>query len=141
MATRILVVDDYLPWQRFVLETFESEADFDVVSFAMDGVEAVQKAEELQPDLILMDITLLSLNGFETTRKIRVVSPASKVIFLTEHQESDLVQVAFEVGGSGYIVKSDSVSELVPGIRAVLRGQQFVSHSLEGWGENPSRFD
>jgi DNA-binding NarL/FixJ family response regulator len=136
-VTQILVVDDFLPWQRFISQMFESEPDLKITSVASDGFEAVQKAKELQPDVILMDVSLPGMNGFEATRQIRVFSPGSKILFLSEHRGSDLIQAAFDVGGFGYVLKSDSHSDLVFGIRAVLLDRQFVSHSLKNWRRSP----
>ena len=104
---QILLLDDSLPWQRFVREMFESEADLKIIVPATDGSEAIQKARELQPDVILMDISLPGLNGFEATRQIRTLSPASKILFLSEHSSTDLIEAALQVGGSGYVWKSN----------------------------------
>jgi DNA-binding NarL/FixJ family response regulator len=136
-VTQILVVDAFLPWQRLVLEMLQSEIDLQIVSAAADGLEAVLKAKEVQPGLILMGLSLPGMNGIDATRQIRILSPGSKVLFLSEHRESDLIQAALDVGASGYVLKSDSHSDLIPGIRAVLLGQQFVSRSLTKWRENP----
>jgi len=127
---RILVVDDFVPWQHLVLRLLESETDLQIISTAVDGSEAVQKAEELQPDLILMDLCLPGMDGIEATLQIRIVSPGSKVLFLTDHSEPDIVQAAFDVGASGYVLKSDFSADLIPGVRAVLLDQKFVSRSL-----------
>jgi len=140
---RILVIDDFLPWQHFVQGILESETDLKIIATATDGLEAVQKAKELQPDIILMDLSLPRMNGFEATRQIRMLSPASKILFLSEHRGSDLIESAFRVGGLGYVLKSDSYSDLLTGIRVLLRGQQVVSHSLIDWRdvtdkENPN---
>lgn len=129
-VTRILLVDDFVPWQHLVLRLLESETDLQIVAGAVDGTEAVQKAEELQPDLILMDLSLPGMDGIEATRQIRIVSPGSKVLFLTDHNEADIVQATFDAGASGYVLKSDFRADLIPGIRAVLLGQKFVSRSL-----------
>lgn len=129
----ILVVDDFLPWQRFVGELFETESDLKIIAIASDGLEAVRKAKEIQPDLILMDISLPGINGFEATREIRVCSPASKILFVSEHRASELIEAAFEVGASGYVLKPDSYSDLIPGVRTVLLNGLFVSHSLNNW--------
>ena len=129
-VTRILVVDDFVPWQHFVLRSLESETDLQILSTAVDGTEAVQKAEELQPDLILMDLGLPGINGIEATRQIGLVSPGSKVLFLTHHSEPDIIQAAFDAGASGYVLKSDFNADLIPAVRAVLHGQKFVSRSL-----------
>jgi len=127
---RILVVDDFEPWQHLVLRFLESETDLQIISTAVDGTEAVQKAEELQPDLILMDLGLPGMNGIEATRQIGIVSPGSKVLFLTHHSEPDLIQAAFDAGASGYVLKSDFNADLIPAVRAVLLGQKFVRRSL-----------
>lgn len=129
-VTRILLVDDFVPWQHLVLRSLEAETDLQIISTAVDGTEAVQKAEELQPDLILMDLNLPGMNGIEATRQIRIVSPGSKILFLTDHSEPDVVQAAFEAGASGYVLKSDFNADLISAVRAVLLGQKFVSRSL-----------
>jgi CheY-like chemotaxis protein len=137
--TKILVVDDFLPWQQFVLEMFESHgAGSNIIYFALDGLEAVEKAQQLQPDLILMDVSLPVMNGFEAARKIRGLSPRSKILFVSELRGRDYIQGAFEAGASGYILKSDANSDLFQGIVAALHDQQFVSHGLNDW---PKGFD
>ena len=135
-ATQILVVDDFLPWQCFIQQMFESETDLKIIATAADGLEAIQKATELQPDVILMDVSLPKLNGFEATRHIRMLSPASLILFLSEHRGPDLIEAAFKAGAWGYVLKADSNSDLFTGIRAILRGQQFVSHSLKDAGRS-----
>jgi len=130
----ILVVDDFLPWHEFVVEMFESEdADSNIFSFAVDGWEAVQKAQELQPDLILMDISLPVMDGFEAARKIRALSPRSKILFVSERRSREYIQAALDAGASGYILKSDASSDLFQGIAAALGDQQFISRSLKDW--------
>jgi len=126
----ILIVDDFAPWRRAVQRMFESETDFKIIGAAPDGLDAVQKAAELHPDIILMDISLPGLNGFEATRQIRKASPASRILFLSEKRSPDFINVAFQVGGSGYVLKSDCPEDLLPGLRAILRGEQFMSRSL-----------
>jgi DNA-binding NarL/FixJ family response regulator len=134
---RILVVDDFQSWQRFVLQKLESETVLQVISVAADGLEAIEKAKELQPDLILMDLSMPGISGIGATRQIRVLSPGSKILVLSEHRGSDFIQAAFDAGACGYILKSDSDLDLLSGIRAVCLGQQFVSRSLANWRENP----
>ena len=121
---------NFLPCHEFVQQLFESEVDLKVIATAIDGFEALQKAIELRPDVILMDLSLPGMNGLEATRHIRILRPASKILFLSEDRGCELIEVAFQVGGFGYILKSDSHSDLLIGIRAVLRGQRFVSRSL-----------
>jgi CheY-like chemotaxis protein len=95
-----------------------------------DGSEAVQKARELQPDLILLDIGLPSLNGIEAARRIRSVSPNSKILFVSENHSSDVIEEALRTGALGYVVKSDAASDLLLAVEAVLQGKRFVSASV-----------
>jgi CheY-like chemotaxis protein len=96
------------------------------------GLEAVQKAQHFLPDLILLDIALPSLNGIEAARRIREVSPASKILFVSEHSSPDIAHKALDTGAGGYIVKSGAGRELLPGIRAVLKDRRFVCAELAG---------
>jgi DNA-binding NarL/FixJ family response regulator len=130
--TSILVVDDYEPWRRFVSTTLQKQPTLQVIGEAVDGLEAVQKAQQLQPDLILLDIGLPTLNGIEAARRIRELSPKSKILFLSENRSWDIAEEALRTGAGGYVVKSDVVSELLPAVEAVLKGKRFVSASLAG---------
>jgi CheY-like chemotaxis protein len=98
----------------------------------LDGSEAVQKAEELRPDLIVLDIGLPKLNGIEAARRIRQVSPNSKIVFLTTENSPDVAQAALSTGAEGYVHKARAQSDLLPAIDAGLRGEQFVSNELGG---------
>jgi CheY-like chemotaxis protein len=131
-SVRVLVVDDYEPWRRFFSTTLQKRPDLRVISEVSDGLEAVQQAQQLQPDLILLDIGLPSLNGIEAAHRIRKVSPASKVLFISENRSNDIVKEALSTGASGYIVKSDAGSELMPAVEAVLESKRFISASLTG---------
>jgi DNA-binding NarL/FixJ family response regulator len=97
-----------------------------------DGLEAVQQAQQLQPDLILLDIGLPTLNGIEAARRIREVSPASKILFVSENRSVDIAEEALNIGAGGYVVKSDATSDLLPAVKAVLEGKRFISASLAG---------
>jgi DNA-binding NarL/FixJ family response regulator len=99
-----------------------------VIGVASDGLEAVQKVEELQPDLILLDIGLPSLNGIEVARQIRKLSPKSKILFVSQESSADVVQGALGTGAQGYVLKSDARRELLEGVNAVLRGERFVGN-------------
>jgi DNA-binding NarL/FixJ family response regulator len=85
-----------------------------------------------------MDLSLPVMNGIDATRQIRARSLGTRVLFLSDHRDSDLIQTAFDVGACGYVLKSDAYSDLIVGIRAVLLGQPFVSRSLTNWHENPN---
>jgi len=124
---RVLVVEDFAPYRRFILSALASMPDLQIISEVSDGLEAVQTAVELQPDLILLDIGLPSLNGIEAARQIRTLVPESKVIFLTQESSADVVQEARSLGARGYVVKLMAGSELLPAVEAVLSGKTFVS--------------
>jgi len=96
----------------------------------MDGLEAVRQAQELRPDLILLDIGLPSLNGIAAARQIHKLSPDSKILFISQEMSADFVQEALGTGASGYIVKIDAISELNLALEAILRGEKFVSTRL-----------
>jgi len=95
-----------------------------------DGLEAVRRAEELNPDLILLDIGLPTLNGLEAARQIRKVAPASKIVFLTQETSADVMQEALILGARGYVVKIKAGIDLLAAVEAVLEGRRFVSDGL-----------
>jgi DNA-binding NarL/FixJ family response regulator len=130
---RVLVVDDYEPFRRFVYSTLGKIPRLRIVDQASDGVEAVRKAEELQPDLILMDIGLPSLSGIEAARRIRKLAPMSKVLFLSQETSDDVVEEAWRLGASGYVVKAHAGSELLAAVEAVLQGERFVSSGVANY--------
>jgi DNA-binding NarL/FixJ family response regulator len=134
LTIRVLVVDDYEPWHRFVSATLGSLSlsEIQIVGRVSDGLEAVQQAQQLQPDLILMDIGLPTLNGIEAARQIRDISPNSKILFVSENRSRDIAEEALSTGAGGYVVKSDAQSELLPAVKAVLEGKRFISASLTG---------
>ena len=125
-------MDDYEPFRRFVRSTLGKRPELQIVGEVSDGLDAVQKAEELQPDLILLDIGLPTLNGIDAARQIRKLSPTSNIIFVTQESSADMVQEAFDLGASGYLVKFDSGSELLAAVTAVLRGEHFVGSRFAG---------
>jgi DNA-binding NarL/FixJ family response regulator len=129
---RVLVVDDYEPWRRFVSTTFQTQPELQVICEVADGLEAVQKAQQLQPDLILLDIGLPKLNGIEAARRIRELSPKSRILFLSENRSWDIAEEALRTGADGYVVKSDAGRELLPAIKAVLRRERFVGSRFAG---------
>ena len=108
ILTRVLVVDDCEPWRRYFSTTLRSEQGLQVIGEVSDGLEAVQQAQKLRPDLILLDIGLSSLNGIEAAMRIRQVSSASKIIFASEDRSAGIAEEALSTGGDGYLVKSDA---------------------------------
>ena len=131
---RVLVVDDFDLWRGFVVSRLKERPDLQVVGVASDGLQAVQKAEELQPDLILLDVMLPKLNGIEAAQEIRRVAPLSKIIFVSSECDIDSVRTAFQAGGSGYVSKMEAAEGLLAGVEAVLRGERFVSPGLADSG-------
>ena len=132
-CSSILVADDFEGWRRQVHSLLQVRSAWQVIAEASDGSEAVQKAEELKPDLIVLDIGLPKLNGIEAARRIRQRSPSSKIVFLSMYNSPDVVQAALGTGALGYVLKSDARRELLPAMDAVLRGKQFVSSTLKDY--------
>jgi DNA-binding NarL/FixJ family response regulator len=131
-STRILVVDDYGPFRQFICSTLRTRPELQIVGEVSDGLEAVHKAEELRPDLIVLDIGLPTLNGIEAARQIRKVAPEYKILFVSQESSADVVQEALALGARGYVVKAYAGSELLAAVEAVLQGRQFVSSGLSG---------
>ncbi len=128
---RILVVDDFENWRRQVHSLLQARPTWQIIAEASYGSEAVQKAEELKPDLIVLDVGLPNLSGIEAARQIRQRSPNSEIIFLSQNSDLDVVRAALDTGALGYVRKTDAGRELLPAMDAVLRGKQFVSSSLK----------
>lgn len=129
---RILVVDDYEPWRRLVVGTLREQPDLDVIAETSDGLEAIKKAEELRPDLILLDVGLPSLNGIEVARRINPGTNPTKIVFVTQNRSREIVEEALSAGAGGYVIKAEASADLLPAIRAVLAGGRFVSAALCG---------
>jgi CheY-like chemotaxis protein len=126
---KILVVEDYAPFRRITCRALQRRAEFAIFE-AADGLEAVQKAEELQPDLILLDINLPKLHGFEVATQIRRLAPHAQLLFMSQESSSDIVRKALSLGAHGYVQKLSAGTDLLPAIDAVLDGQRFVSRSV-----------
>jgi len=133
MPMRILVVEDYEPFRQLVCSIMAERAEFKIIAQAADGLEAIQKAEELQPDLILLDIGLPGLNGIAAAQQIGKLSPKSKILFLTQETDADIVNAALRTGGNGYVVKSDAGDQLFEAMETVIQGDQFLSRKLEDY--------
>jgi DNA-binding NarL/FixJ family response regulator len=124
---RVLVVEDFEPFRSFVCSALKQKPELEVVCELSDGLAAVEKAAELKPDLVLLDIGLPGLNGIEVGRQIRKLVPNAKIIFLTQESSEDVVQEALRLGALGYVVKTRAGSDLMPAVEAVLQGKQYVS--------------
>jgi DNA-binding NarL/FixJ family response regulator len=128
---RIMVVDDFKPWCRFASATIQKEPELQIVGEASDGSEAVEKAQKLQPDLILLDIGLPTLNGIKAATQIHQVAPDAKILFVSQISEAEIVREALSNGAKGYVLKIDAGAELLPAIKAITGGGYFVSGGLK----------
>ena len=120
VPARILVVDDSSPWRARVRSILQKVPEWEIIFEATDGLEAVQKAAELRPDIVLLDIGLPHLNGIEAARGIRQESPESQVIFVTTNSSPDVKRAALETGAVAYLAKQDASGELIPAIARAL---------------------
>jgi DNA-binding NarL/FixJ family response regulator len=127
---RILIVDDFQPWRSEVAAALGKGSGFQIIAEASDGLEAVEKYAELQPDVILLDIGMPRLNGIEAARQIIQTSPGAKIVFWSEYADRELVDAAFKLGAKAYIAKSEAATDLIPAIEAVLEEMLFVSKVL-----------
>jgi DNA-binding NarL/FixJ family response regulator len=126
----VLAVDDFESWRKFVCSALQERPNLRNIVEVSDGLDAVQKARELQPDIVLLDIGLPMLNGLEAARQIRVLAPRSKIIFLTETHDSDVVEEAFRSGARGFVLKSSAEEELLAAVDSVLAEERFLSRRL-----------
>jgi DNA-binding NarL/FixJ family response regulator len=129
-SCKILVVEDFDRYRQSIVLSLRQRAEFQLIYEASDGLEAVERAEELKPDLILLDIGLPRLNGIEAGRQIRKVSPNSKILFVSQESSADVVQEALHLGAHGYLFKADAARELLPAVDAILQGRQYLSRRL-----------
>jgi CheY-like chemotaxis protein len=126
MSLRILVVDDYEHWKQYVTAKLQNDLRYRVVGQAADGQSALEAAERLAPDLVLLDVGLPQLNGIEVARRLLASSPQTRILFLSVDQSPEIAQAALHTGAYGYVVKLDAANELLPAIAAVADGKTFV---------------
>ena len=126
----VLLADDHRILREGIRSLLEKEPDIEVVAEASDGGEAVAKAQQLSPDLVLMDITMPGMNGLEATRQIKALKPGVKVLILTMHESNQYISQFLRSGASGYVLKDTAAQELVGAIRAVNQGDAFLYPSI-----------
>jgi two-component system, NarL family, response regulator NreC len=124
---RILLADDHTLFRQGVKTLLAAESDMEVTGEAANGTEAVEKAAQLRPDLVLMDIGMPGPSSFETARQIRKNRPETKVLFLTMYDDEDYLVEGMEVGASGYVLKDSPAAQLVTAVRDVYRGGSYLS--------------
>lgn len=118
-VVRTLVVEDDSFWQETILRKLQEQRSLQVIAVAGDGLEAVSNAEELQPDLVLLDVGLPRLNGMEVAKRLRKVVPAARILFVSGESCSDIMGEALGTGALGFVHKPNVASELLPAIQAV----------------------
>ncbi|HEY0603913.1 MAG TPA: response regulator transcription factor [Herpetosiphonaceae bacterium] len=130
MAIRVVLADDHSVVRKGVREFLEEEPDIDVIGEASDGLQAVELATELQPDVIVMDIKMPQLSGVDATRRIRSAAPKVRVLALTAYDDDPYIFGLLEAGASGYVLKTAESSELIRAIRAVAAGQSALDPAI-----------
>jgi len=133
-TVRVLVVDDYAPWMNFVSVALETAPQFQVIGQAIDGLTALQKVVELNPDLVVLDIGLPDISGIRVAQQIRDMAPDIRILFLSENTAPNIVRAALCTGAQGYVVKSSAARELLPALDAVLLDCYFVSAAANHFG-------
>ena len=126
----VLLAEDHAAYRKSLKLLVESDGDIDVVGEAKNGCEAVRLNKSLQPDVIVMDIAMPLLNGLQATRQIMETSPATKVLILSSHSDSEYIEQAMVFGASGYLLKQSSAEVLAQAIREVLMGNAYFSAAI-----------
>ena len=129
----VVVADHSEPWRSLIFLILKENRNLQIIGVASDGREAVQKAEKLQPELIVMDLNLPNLNGIDAARQIRRVAPQCKILFLSRESDPDVAHAALREGARGYVLKLDLVRDLATAVESVIQGKQFVSYELAGF--------
>ncbi len=127
---RVLIADDQALFRRGLYVVLGTEDDIEVIAEAEDGEEAITKAEEMAPDVVLMDVRMPRVNGIEAARRIREVLPSTRILMLTVSDEEDDLYEAIKAGANGYLLKEISVEEVASAIHSVVQGQSLISPSM-----------
>jgi DNA-binding NarL/FixJ family response regulator len=126
----VLVVEDYAAWSDFICSMLRQRQELRVVCEASNGLDAMEKVKQMKADLILLDIGLPQLNGIEVARRILARTPQTKIIFISDYRDPEIVQEALNIGARGYVLKSQTANELLQAIEVVLADGKFVSDHL-----------
>ncbi|MEP6922957.1 MAG: response regulator transcription factor [Pyrinomonadaceae bacterium] len=130
MKTRILIADDHETVREGLKAIVNSQTDMEVIGEAGNGISAVNLAQELQPDVIVMDISMPEMNGLKATAKIKKLCPQVKVLTLSRHTDGGYLQELLRAGASGYILKQSAASELIHALRAVIAGGKYIDPTI-----------
>ena len=139
ISSRVLLVDDYEPWRRTLCSILQKHPSLRVVGEAQQGFEAIQKATELKPDVVLLDIHLPDIDGIEVSNRIAQSVPGTKILFVSQIKNLDIVKVAMGDGVMGFVWKMDTATELLPAIKTVLRGERFFSTGVKAYALSHDR--
>ena len=129
-AVRVLVADDHALFRQGIRALLQSQLGWQVVGEAGNGREAVEKAAQLKPDVVLLDITMPELNGIEATRQILKAVPQTEVLILTMHESERTMREVLQAGARGYLLKSDAPDDLLAAMEALRKGKYFVTSTL-----------
>ena len=124
---RILICDDHVLFSEGIKAILRAQTGIEVVGEVRDGRQALEKVKELHPDVVLMDIAMPDLSGFEATRRIQEIEPSIRVLMLTMHDEEELVARCLEAGAAGYVIKDAPATQLVYAIETVMSGERYLS--------------
>jgi len=127
---QVLVVEDYEMMRQLIWSILAAEDDIEIAGEATDGLEALELVQQLRPNVVIMDLALPRLGGIQVMQQIRALVPGTQVLFVSVHDQIDLVQGAVEAGAKGYLQKQTIFKELVPAVRAVSEGRKYFSATV-----------
>jgi len=130
---RVLIIDDFKPWTELASSILGEKGGMEVVAVASNGPDGIRKAVDLAPGVVLLDINLPGMNGFEAARLIRSQLPDARVVFVSDRHSLALAQAAVATGARGYILKSDALAELAAAVAAVSAGRMYVSREVAAY--------
>jgi len=131
VSVRVLIVDDHAAMRRSLTQALASEPDLELVGEAADGASAVKLAEELKPDLIIMDVVLPRLNGIEATRRIKREHPEIQIVGLSAYPSKGYAARMMDAGADAYVIKGENGAELLRAVRTVLKGRTYLSPGID----------